>query len=240
MVGAGWRRHRDDAPVRLVVDENRHVAALPGYRLRRITGFTNRVQWNATPPRIRVEDAVLDLAAAEVTDLAAVGRLADACQARLTTAPRLLEALRQRRRLRRRAWLGSVLADIAAGTCSVLEHAYLTRVERPHGLPRPRRQHPHGPPGRIQRRDVEYDGLGVVIELDGRLFHDTAAQRDIDLDRDLDDAAAGRRALRLGWGQVLDRPCRTAARVAVVLTAAGWAGTPHPCGPRCALGATSR
>lgn len=40
----------------------------------------------------------------------------------------------------RRAWLRDVLEDVALGTCSLLEHGYLTRVERPHGLPRCLRQ----------------------------------------------------------------------------------------------------
>ncbi len=39
--------------------------------------------------------------------------------------------LDSRRRLRRRRWLRAVLLDIADGTCSVLEHGYLVRVERP-------------------------------------------------------------------------------------------------------------
>ena len=88
-------------------------------------------------------------------------------------------------------------------------------------------------------RDVDYDELGLVVELDGRLFHDSATRRDADLDRDLDAAVAGRSSVRLSWGQVLDRPCRTAGRIADLLQARGWAGAAVRCGPDCPLPASS-
>ena len=44
-------------------------------------------------------------------------------------------------------------------------------------------------------------------------------------DRDLDAAADRHETLRLGWGQVFDRPCLTAHRVARVLVARGWDGS---------------
>lgn len=40
-------------------------------------------------------------------------------------------------------------------------------------------------------RDVAYRDQGWYVELDGRLFHDTAERRDADLDRDLDAAVSG-------------------------------------------------
>jgi len=64
----------------------------------------------------------------------------------------------------------------------------------------------------------------VVVELDGRLFHDAATGRDRDLERDLDTATDGRSTVRLGWGQVFERPCSTAAKVGRLLQLAGWSG----------------
>ncbi|WP_205014146.1 type IV toxin-antitoxin system AbiEi family antitoxin domain-containing protein [Nocardioides albidus] len=62
-------------------------------------------------------------------------------------------------RLTRRDLILAVLADVAAGTCSVLEHAYLVKVERPHGLPRGLRQVPAvGADGRRMLRDVVHGG----------------------------------------------------------------------------------
>ena len=107
----------------------------------------------------------------------------------------------------------------------MLEHGYLTRVERPHGLPAGDRQQAGGG----AYRDVAYPEHGTYVELDGRLFHDNGRARDADLDRDLDAAADGHETLRLGWGQVFDRPCATALRVAAVLRARGWTGTLRRC-----------
>jgi hypothetical protein len=75
------------------------------------------------------------------------------------------------------------------------------------------------------------------VTVDGRLFHDTARARDVDLDRDLDAAAlASAFTVRLGWGQVFDRPCRTTQRLVLLLRRRGWEGTAVPCGPTCVLG----
>ena len=44
-----------------------------------------------------------------------------------------------------------------------------------------------------------------------------------------------RLTIRLGWGQVVGRPCVTAARLELLLQRRGWTGQAHPCGPRCTL-----
>ena len=78
-------------------------------------------------------------------------------------------------------------------------------------------------------RDVEYRRAGVVVELDGRLFHSSVAKRDADMDRDLDAASEGRETLRVSNRHVFDRACWTAERVGAVLTRRGWSGSPHSC-----------
>jgi hypothetical protein len=130
--------------------------------------------------------------------------------------------------------MDAVLTDVAAGTCSVLEHGYLQRVERAHALSGARRQVRDRLGAGSVYRDVLYRG-GVVVELDGRLFHDTTTQRDRDFDRDLDAAADGLRTVRVSWGQVFDRPCWTTGRIERVLRRAGWAGQARACGPACSL-----
>ena len=203
--------------------------------MHRRTGLDDDVLWNLGPPRVRYELAALDVAIAADTDLEAISVLAKAVQSRRTTARRLLDTTTKRKRLPRRDWTTQVLRDIAEGTCSVLEHGYLTRVERPHGLPRARRQ--VGDAGRVGRiyRDVSY-AEPVEIELDGRLFHDSAEGRDRDFDRDLLTQVEGRLTTRLSWGQVFDRPCWTAGQVGLLLQRHGWAGSPTACGPDCPLG----
>jgi hypothetical protein len=84
-------------------------------------------------------------------------------------------------------------------------------------------------------RDAVYEEFDRYVELDGRLFHDSSAQRDIDLDRDLDASTDGQLTVRLGWGQVYDRPCRTAARLERFFQSGGWTGSARECGPDCRL-----
>ncbi len=159
--------------------------------LHRVTELGQRVQWNLSPPRLRFEDAVIDVAARQSRDLDAVAVLADAVGSRRTTAERLTMSLEARGRVRRRDWLRRVLDDIGAGAWSVLEHGYLTKVERPHGLPAALRQVRHVGELGTQYRDAALPGL-IVVELDGRIHHSGTEQRDRDLDRDLDATGASR------------------------------------------------
>lgn len=206
-----------------------------GVRIHHLAHLHERTLWNVGPPRQRLEEAALDVASRAPSEFDAISILADVCQSRRTTAARLPRALDTRRRLRRRRWLRAVLIDIAEGSCSVLEHAYLRRVERAHGLPRAVRQHRSASSVGVCYRDTEY-GQRLIVELDGRQFHDTAAARNRDFERDLDAAVDGRSTVRLSYQQALDRACHTAAKLARVMHRHGIAVTGHPCGPRCAFG----
>ncbi|HEX6151081.1 type IV toxin-antitoxin system AbiEi family antitoxin domain-containing protein [Nocardioides sp.] len=228
----GPGRRADERLIHVAVERNRNVAAPAGVSLHRMLGFADRVQWNCSPPRVRIEEALVDVAARSKSDFAAIEVLADALQSRRTTTDRLLTAIAGRTRVARRSFLEGVLDDLAQGTCSVLEHGYLTRVERPHGLAVPRRQVRASARGPVYR-DVEYRAQRLVVELDGRLFHDNAGARDHDLDRDLDAAVDGLFSVRLGWGQVFARPCATAHRIGRLLHARGWSGPVKTC-PECA------
>jgi hypothetical protein len=233
--GPGRSMRDEAAPIQVAVARQRAMLIEPeGVRIHHLAQFDGRVLWNVGPPRLRYEDAALDVACAATSELDAIATLADCCQSRRTTARRLLHTLDSRLRVRRRRWLRAVLADIADGTCSVLEHGYLDRVERPHGLPRAVRQQPSTSSVGICYRDAEY-GARLVVELDGRMFHDSATRRDADFERDLDAAAVGRSTVRLSYGQVFDRPCRTAAKIAQVLRLHGVDVQARPCGSGCEL-----
>jgi hypothetical protein len=117
---------------------------------------------------------------------------------------------------------------VGTGACSALEHAYLTRVERPHGLPTGLRQVKASSRGPVYR-DVHYVGLFFLVELDGRLDHTRVRDRDRDLERDLDAALDELLTVRLGWGQAVGRPCETASKVARILQRRGWTGSPRRC-----------
>jgi hypothetical protein len=229
-------RQDDGAPIAIAIDRHRHVHRRPGYRLCWVTAFADAVLAAASPPRMRVEDAALRVASRRRSRLDAVQDLAEPVQARLTTPDRIADALGRHPKLPDRGWIAQVLDDLAQGSWSVLEHGYLVRVERAHGLPVGIRQHRSSVGGRSVYRDVDYAPYGVYVELDGTLFHASAAQHHLDLERDLEAAVSGRSTVRLGWGQVFDGACATAARVARLLRSRGWGDAPRPCGADCTLG----
>jgi hypothetical protein len=215
-------------PIHVAIDRQRGLRAPAGVVAHRLADFDVKVLAHTHPPRVRLEQAALDVAAEAPDDRVAVAGLADLVQARHTTADRLLAALTTRSRIARRPLLTAVLGDVADGTGSLLERDFLVLVERAHGLPRAQRQVRASSRGPVFR-DVDYEDFGLVVELDGRLFHDNARVRDLDLDRDLDAALEGLLTVRLGWGQAHLRPCATAARLGRLLQQRGWDGAIRPC-----------
>lgn len=224
-------------PITVAVDWARRVAPQDGIRIHRVRGLDSKVHWNLSPPRVRLEVAAVELAHRAPDELAAISALAAAVGSRRTVADRLRLEIERRGRLRRRALLSRLLVDLELGTHSVLEHGYLARVLRPHGLPEPTdRQAVVHAEGGTEYRDAVHDEHDLTVELDGRL-HDTTEARDSDADRDLDDLANGRSTPRLRYRQVFATPCRTASRLAVVFRDRGWIGVPRSCGaPGCRVG----
>lgn len=221
--------------IHVAIEHPRRGTALPGVRLHRLRDLERKVLWNASPPRLRIEEAALDLAAEAPLLADAVETLTAVCRRRSTTPNRLLDALSRRERLRRGRALRAVLADAAAGVQSVLERSYVVNVERRHALPVGKRQVRELTDLGIVYRDVVYEAFGVVVELDGVRWHDDASRRSADLERDLVVASDGRITIRLGWRQSEAHACRTAGRLAAVLQQRGWRGAPRPCGPSCSL-----
>ena len=224
-----------DGPIHVAIDATRRITPPDGIRIHRVRNLDPMVQWHLGPPRLRVEDNVFALADRAATELDAIEVLTSAVGSRRTTASRLRSALVRHPRVRRRKLLVALLDDLEAGTCSVLEHGYLTRVERSHGLPEGRRQRPRAGARGAERRDVEYEELGLVVELDGRVGHLAWVAQGRDADRDLDDHADGRESVRLRWAQVFGTPCRTADRLGRILARRGWTGRPRACGPDCQM-----
>jgi very-short-patch-repair endonuclease len=221
-------------PVEVVVLKDRHLGAPSGVRLHRSRHAPQRTV-AGSPPRIRYEEAVLDVAARMRSVDEVVAELGRVVQARRTTAARLLAALNGRERIRQRALLAEVLGDVAAGASSSLERAYLVDVERSHGLPAALRQSREHSILGVVFRDAVYvlGGRRLVVELDGRAYHDTARQRNADFDRDLLLRLAGEETIRLSWSQVRGRPCWTAGVVGQLLRTLGWAGGVRRCGADC-------
>lgn len=180
-----------------------------------------------SPPRLRVEDTVLDLVAAAVDDTEVVGWVTTALQNRLTTPTRLRQALSRRARIPHRYTLEEVIGDGQTGARSPLEVRYLRDVERAHGLPTGRRQAPR----RSTECDVWYEAYGVLVELDGRRGHEGPGVFR-DMWRDNAATTDGLWTLRYGYRDVVGSPCEVAVQVAQNLADRGWAGPFVPCG-RC-------
>jgi hypothetical protein len=115
----------------------------------------------------------------------------------------------------------------------VLERGYLHRVERAHGLPAGDRQTHSTATGKSSYQDVRYREQGVVVELDGRAFHDSPLDRDRDALRDLAELSrSGLVTTRVTYGLVYGDACRTATLIAELLRQRGWRGRLRPC-PNC-------
>ncbi len=210
-------------------------ARVPGVAVHFVTDLEARARWNLSPPRLRFEDAVLDLAASAENDLAAVAVLLDACGSRRTTAARLRSALDERCRISRRPWIEAVLTDAAEGTHSVLERGY-RELERAHGLPQALRQCREETPTGVVYRDARY-GRTATVELDGWAVHGRREQWEADLARDLEVAADGGVNVRLGYRQVYGTGCATIAAVIRFLRSRGIEVTPYACGAGCPVAA---
>lgn len=226
---------REPAPaIHVLVPAGRQIAPISGVALhysRRVSEARHPV---LLPPRTRVEEAVLDLAAAASSLDLALGWIFHACGSRRTTAAKLSAAMAMRPRMRWRGELSAALGLAASGVHSLLEFRYVDRVEHPHGLPAGNRQHAVRRGSRRQYQDVDYDCYGVVVELDGRAAHPTGL-RWADIRRDNANAAEGQVTLRYGWPDVTERPCRVAAEIGATLGRRGWDGTLRRCGRSCEL-----
>jgi hypothetical protein len=187
-----------------------------------------------TPPRTRIEDTVLDLAETLPSLDDAVALVLRAAASRRTTVERISAAMARRRRMRWRRGLTAALALGREGVHSLLEFRYVNRVERPHGLPAGRRQRLVQRDRSRQYQDVQYEGYGLVVELDGRDTHPDWSRR-ADVRRDNANVAAGEVTLRYAWADVTERPCRTAREVADALRRRGWEGAVRRCGAACLI-----
>jgi hypothetical protein len=187
-----------------------------------------------TPPQTRVEETVLDLAGGTASLDEALGWIFRACGSRKTTPERIAAAMAGRARMRWRTELVAALGLGADGVHSLLEFRYVSRVERPHGLPAATRQYRVTRSGQRQYQDVTYQAYGVVVELDGRVAHPVEL-RWRDIRRDNASTAVGQATLRYGWADVTQRPCLAAAEVGAALSGRGWDGRLRRCGRACQL-----
>jgi very-short-patch-repair endonuclease len=211
----------------LTIPERRRVRARAGLVIHRDTHWAARLA-AVVPPRRTPADAILDIVdiSASLDHAAAV--IAEACQSGRISVQDILGSLTDRPRLRYRGGLRPIIADVVAGSHSLLEIRYARDVERRHGLPRGQRQ--RSVDGEFT--DVHYLGFGLNVELDGRL-HLVPQQRWRDLERDNRATLRTEATLRYGWFDVTNRPCDAAVQVLRVLRRTNPFLDATPCSPTC-------
>ncbi|MFI5842344.1 hypothetical protein ACIA8K_21775 [Catenuloplanes sp. NPDC051500] len=230
-------------PIHVTVPAGRHPQRMPGVVVHR----SRRAPWIRRPhralPQTRVEETVLDLWEASDDLDEALGWVAAACGRSLTSPDRLVLALGQRGRVRRRPELLAVLRDVETGCRSVLELRYLRDVERAHGLPEGERW-PCGPPSEREadwgEGVVLYPAFGTSVHLGARPVYPGASARALGELRER--VAIGTaptpgtlrgRVLRYDGADVFRHPCEVADEVAVALHRQGWRRHPRSCSPSC-------
>ena len=222
-----------DRPVRMLIPDSLKLRA-PGVEVRRVRDPLSRTHPARQPPMLSVEQTVLDLAGLAGSDADAVEVMLRAHRLRLTTPERVQRVLEQEPRVRRRALIEQACADARLGVTSQLERRFRREVAIRHGLPVGTLQARASEGGRLYR-DVLYERERVVVELDGRLGHETESDMLRDQFRDNRATLSGNATLRFGWLAVAGHTCLTAGQVAHLLRLHGWRGQPRLCGPSCAL-----
>ncbi|MCZ3388225.1 MAG: hypothetical protein LH645_03695 [Actinomycetia bacterium] len=202
-----------------------------GVRVRRSRLLPDKGTTHQGWPITAAVDTVLDLIAEMRSADDVVALLTDSCRSLVVWAEQILKTMGRRRRQRYRQFVKEVLDDVIGGVESLLEHKYLVRVERPHGLPYGRRQVKARARGRPIREDAEYDEFDTLVELDGRMGHEGSG-RHRDSRRDNSNTVGKKATLRYGHAN-LEKPCEAAMEVATVLTDRGWTGQIKRCGPHC-------
>lgn len=216
-----------DRPVYLTIPERRRVKPRPNVVIHRDEHWADRLA-AGVPPRRTPADAVLDMMGISRSLDQAAALIAEACQSGRVSPTDVLRSLADRPRLRHRSLLRPILAEVAAGTHSLLEMRYLRDVERRHALPTGLRQRAVD----NEFTDVFYAGFNLVVELDGRL-HLVPQRRWRDLERDNRATLRAESTLRYGWLDVTGRPCDAAVQVLQVLRRTTPDLAAKPCGPSC-------
>ena len=104
--------------------------------------------------------------------------------------------------------LTKILADGYTPTRSELEDAVLDLIERG-GIVRPQINQRDG----TRMPDFRWPEERLILEADGRAWHDHKLAREDDVERQTLLEAQGERVLRVTWDQAVLRPAETIARI---------------------------
>lgn len=207
------------------------TAARPGIDVHQAALSARERTARAGIPVTTAARTVLDLAA--VVPPGAVARVLGEAEAlRLTRAGDIAALLSRHPGRRGVRALRAVLAasgPSAEGTRSVLERRFL-RLTAAAGLPRPDvNALVEVRSGRLVEADMVWHEQRVIVELDGRTWHGTAAAFERDRARDRELQAAGWRVIRITWRQFADHAAAVLADLRALLATPAPGGTaPQP------------
>jgi very-short-patch-repair endonuclease len=207
-----WRV-RQTSRARVEVTVPRRLRSRPGIEVHRAQLAADEVTVEHSIPVTTVARTLLDLAAVlrarhleRAVNEAEVLQLADA-----TSLTALVD------RYPRRRGVPAIRQILAAGvgwvTRSELErdfHAFVAEHQLPHPIFNARVE----PVGEV---DVVWPEAQLIVELDGRATHGTAAAFERDRERDRTLQANGWRVVRITWRQLRDQPERIACDLAAML-----------------------
>jgi very-short-patch-repair endonuclease len=199
----------------------------PGRRGRAPDGISaHRDDCLATADRAEREGIPCTTVARTLLDLAGVVPLSELRKAvaqaevlrlfDLNATGELIHRSRGRRGVARLRLIVDELHPSTGRTRSELEREFLELCRR-HGLPEPEVNILVELGDKLRRPDFLWREARLILEADGRDFHDTASAFEADRRRDQDFQLAGWTVTRCTWGQVLREPRRMAATIRALL-----------------------
>lgn len=213
--------------IELAVPHAQQISSVPGARIVRRRGLERLIDDREYPWRTTIPVTVVDIATSGTEDHA-LATIARAVQRFSATVAQLRAEIGRRGRCRHGRLIQDVLADVENGAESAAEIRYIRDVERAHGLPTGERQATTSH-GASRRHDTRYAAYRLLVEIDGRLGHESWQDRVRDGRRDRQVLPAEGATLRVFWTDVAVTPCATAIEIGAALTAGGWDGHLHPC-----------
>jgi len=208
----GFRRGRVDGPVHVVIPHGTRRRSLPSVVVRQSRTLTDRSCVFRNGLRVvRIERAVLAMAAKRGTDAAAV--VTEAVQQGLTVAERLRGTLLALGNVAGRSHLLEAIGDADGGSRSGLEVLFM-RIIRRARLPVPVQNFGLVVDGRRLWLDVCYPALRIAVEIDGKAYHLFSEDWENDLDRQNALVLDGWLVLRFSARAIRGHPDDVARRVA--------------------------
>jgi len=179
-----------------------------GIRIHRARTLDPRdVRRNLTIPRTSVARTLLDLADA-LSDQGLRRAVRQAQALNLVSVRQIADVLTRANGRRGARRLAALIADGPAPTRSDLEDIVLGLIASA-GLQRPQ----------INKRlgrvypDLRWPAQRLTVECDGAAWHDSKLAREDDAERQARLEACGERVVRVTWGQALEQPRQTVARL---------------------------